>query len=73
MMKEIQTHYRTCNLCEAMCGLEITYQDDKVLSIKGDQEDSLSQGYTCPKSKALIDLHEDKDRLKTPIRRTQND
>lgn len=71
MMQQTNTHYRTCHLCEAMCGLEITYQDKTILSIKGDSKDALSQGYTCPKSKALIDLHQDKDRLKTPIRRTQ--
>ncbi|WP_351088086.1 molybdopterin-dependent oxidoreductase [Shewanella sp. S1-49-MNA-CIBAN-0167] len=69
-MSEINTHYRNCNICEAMCGLEITYQDNQILSIKGDQLDPFSQGYNCPKSLALEDFYTDKDRLKTPIRRT---
>ncbi len=69
-MENIQTHYRTCNLCEAMCGLEIQHNGTDVLSIKGDKEDALSKGHICPKAVALQDLYHDKDRLKTPIKRT---
>ena len=71
-MEIIKTHYRTCNLCEAMCGLEITYQDKTILSIKGDKKDPLSKGHICPKAIALQDLYHDLDRLKTPIKRTKN-
>ena len=67
-----QTHFRTCNLCEAMCGIVIKHDGDKVLSIKGDKEDPFSQGYICPKATALQDLHEDPDRLRQPIERTAN-
>jgi len=69
-MSDINTHYRNCNICEAMCGLEIKYQDKEILSIKGDQQDPFSKGYNCPKATALQDFYTDKDRLKTPIRRT---
>jgi len=69
-MSDIKTHYRNCNICEAMCGLEIKYQDKEILSIKGDQKDPFSKGYNCPKATALQDFYMDKDRLKTPIRRT---
>ncbi|MGB1221897.1 MAG: hypothetical protein ACPG43_10175, partial [Alcanivoracaceae bacterium] len=31
-------HYRTCNLCEAMCGLEIEHQDGAVVAIRGDKQ-----------------------------------
>jgi anaerobic selenocysteine-containing dehydrogenase len=71
-METIKTHFRTCNLCEAMCGLEITYQDKTILNIKGDKMDGFSQGHICPKAVALQDLYHDKDRLKTPIKRTEN-
>ncbi|NQY35175.1 MAG: molybdopterin-dependent oxidoreductase [Alteromonadaceae bacterium] len=69
-MSEIKTHYRNCNICEAMCGLEIKYQGKQILSIKGDKQDPFSAGYMCPKATALQDFYTDKDRLKTPIRRT---
>ena len=61
------THYRICPLCEACCGLEIKVQGGVVSSIKGDARDVLSQGYICPKAVALKDLHEDPDRLRTPL------
>lgn len=66
------THYRTCNLTEAMCGIEITIGPDGRLDIRGDKDDPLSRGYICPKAVALQDIHYDKDRLKYPVRRTQN-
>lgn len=69
-MSEIKTHYRTCNICEAMCGIEIQYQGKEILSIKGDKKDPLSKGHICPKAVALQDFYYDKDRLRKPIKRT---
>lgn len=63
-------HYRSCNLCEAICGIEITVQADQRLDIRGDKDDPFSRGYICPKAVALQDVHDDKDRLKYPVRRT---
>src|SRR4030095_14244458 len=63
-------HYRNCNLCEAICGIEIEVQGDDRLNIRGDKEDPFSRGYICPKAVALQDIHYDKDRLKFPVRRT---
>ena len=63
-------HYRACNLCEAICGIEIAVQADQRLDIRGDKDDPFSRGYICPKAAALGDLHYDKDRLKYPVRRT---
>ena len=38
-----------------------------MISIRGHAADVLSQGYICPKAVALKDLHEDPDRLRTPL------
>src|SRR6188474_1236703 len=65
-------HYRNCNLCEAICGIEIAVQADQRLDIRGDKDDPFSRGYICPKAVALQDIHSDKDRLKHPVRRTFN-
>jgi anaerobic selenocysteine-containing dehydrogenase len=65
-------HFRACNLCEAICGIEITVQPDQRLDIRGDKDDPLSHGYICPKAVALQDIHYDKDRLKHPVRRIAN-
>ena len=63
-------HYRTCNLCEAICGIEIDVEPFERLNIRGDKDDVFSRGYICPKAVALQDIHYDKDRLKHPVRRT---
>lgn len=65
-----QTHFRTCNLCEAMCGLEIQVEAGKIQTIKGDQNDPFSRGHICPKVVALQDIYHDPNRLKFPLRRT---
>ncbi|HUR97576.1 MAG TPA: molybdopterin oxidoreductase family protein [Pyrinomonadaceae bacterium] len=70
--KPTDTHYRSCNLCEAMCGIEISIRDDQTLDIRGDKNDPFSRGYICPKAVALQDIHNDKDRLRHPVRRTSD-
>lgn len=68
-----RTHFRACNLCEAICGLEITVSNtNEILTIKGDPLDPLSRGHICPKAVALKDVYTDENRLKTPVLRTKN-
>lgn len=66
------THYRNCNLCEAMCGLEIKTQDKEIISIRGDKADLFSRGHICPKALGMKDIYEDPDRLKFPMKKTAN-
>lgn len=67
-----EVHYRTCNLCEAICGIEIKHADGKVISIAGDKMDPFSRGHICPKAVALKDIDEDTNRLKFPVKRTRS-
>ncbi len=68
----MKTHYRTCNICEALCGIEIKHEDGKIISIKGDDKDPLSRGHICPKAVALQDFYSDEDRLTEPLKKTVN-
>lgn len=61
------TAYRTCPLCEATCGLALTVEDGRVTAIRGDADHVFSRGFICPKGAALAELHEDPDRLRTPL------
>ncbi len=63
------THFRACNLCEAICGLAIEVRDGEITSIRGDRDDPFSRGHICPKAVALQDIHNDPDRLRQPMRR----
>ncbi|WND02687.1 molybdopterin-dependent oxidoreductase [Temperatibacter marinus] len=73
MTSETKTVYRACNLCEAICGLEIKVKDNNIISIKGDKKDPFSRGHICPKGTALQDLQEDPDRLKFPVKKVGED
>src|SRR5688572_26780400 len=63
----MRTAYRTCPFCEATCGLEVTLDGDEVVQVRGDAEDVFSRGFLCPKGVGLKALHEDPDRLRTPL------
>lgn len=63
-----RTVFRTCPLCEATCGLEITVNpQEQVVRIRGDQQDVFSRGFICPKGSTLKQLYEDPDRLRKPL------
>ena len=63
----MRTAFRTCPLCEAGCGLEISLRGDEVVRIRGDRDDVFSHGYICPKGSTLKQFHEDPDRLRAPL------
>ncbi len=70
-MGDIITKYRTCPLCEATCGLEVSVEisptGPRVTRIRGDRDDVFSHGFLCPKGSTLKQLHEDPDRLRAPL------
>ena len=72
MKTDQHIHYIACNLCEAICGLEIKLENGLIRSIKGDKQDPLSKGHICPKAVALQDIYNDPDRLRQPIKKTDN-
>ena len=63
------TRLGVCNLCEAICGIELTLEDGAVTGIRGNEADPLSRGYICPKGVSMADVYADPDRLRRPIRR----
>jgi anaerobic selenocysteine-containing dehydrogenase len=65
----VEKRIGVCNLCEAICGLELTIEQGKVTGVRGNPDDPLSRGHICPKGVAIADLHTDPDRLRHPVRR----
>lgn len=61
------THYRTCPLCEATCGLEISHRGEEVIRIRGDRDDVFSHGFICPKGSTLGKLDRDPERVRSPL------
>ncbi|MEO6495991.1 MAG: molybdopterin-dependent oxidoreductase [Solirubrobacteraceae bacterium] len=70
-MGDTRTAYRTCPLCEATCGLELTI-NGSVQKVRGDAQDVFSHGFLCPKGVSLKELHEDPDRLRAPMRKRED-
>ena len=64
---DTRTAYRTCPLCEAGCGLEVSVRGPQVVRIRGDRDDVFSHGYLCPKGSTLKQLHDDPDRVRRPL------
>src|SRR3954469_7301364 len=64
------THFRACNICEAMCGLAVEVERGRVTSIRGDRDDPFSRGYSCGKAAALARVHADPARLREPMMRS---
>ncbi len=56
-----------CRICNAMCGIVVTLEGEQVIRVRGDAEHPLSEGYTCPKGRALPEFHHDPRRLDVPV------
>lgn len=61
-----------CRICEPLCGMIATVEDGKLIALRPDKDHPVSQGFACPKGIAFADLHNDPDRVTTPLRRTPN-
>ncbi|MFZ0014243.1 MAG: molybdopterin-dependent oxidoreductase, partial [Acidimicrobiia bacterium] len=67
MPETTATHFRTCPLCEATCGLEVGHRGETIVRIRGDRDDVFSHGYICPKGSTLGKLDTDPDRIRVPL------
>ncbi|MES2150596.1 MAG: molybdopterin-dependent oxidoreductase [Pseudomonadota bacterium] len=63
----MSSSHRICPFCEAACGLTVEHEAGRVLRVRADPADVFSHGYLCPKAVGLKELHEDPDRLRTPL------
>lgn len=63
------THYTTCNICEATCGLAVHVSGNRVTGIEPDTEHVASQGYACVKGLKIHEVHHSPDRLRHPQKR----
>ncbi len=52
----MRTHLHTCTLCEAMCGVVVSVEGERVVAVRGDKDDPMSRGYLCAKGPASRQL-----------------
>lgn len=65
--------HTVCTICEANCGMIVHIQDGQLLKTEGNPAHPISQGYLCPKGKALPNMLKAEDRLRHPLKKTGED
>jgi anaerobic selenocysteine-containing dehydrogenase len=55
-----------CRVCTSVCGILVDIDGDRVVTVHGDGEHPFSHGYTCPKGRALPQIHHHPHRLEHP-------
>jgi anaerobic selenocysteine-containing dehydrogenase len=52
-----------CRSCNGFCPVDVTIEDGRAVKVVGNRRAPLYHGYTCPKGRALPQLHHRPDRL----------
>ncbi len=64
------TEKRTfCRVCEPACGLIATVENEQLVALRADREHPISKGFVCNKGIYGLDVHNDPDRLRVPLKR----
>lgn len=59
-----------CRVCEPACGLVAEVEDAKLVGLRPDKEHPITKGFACHKGIYCLDIHNDPDRVNTPLRKT---
>jgi anaerobic selenocysteine-containing dehydrogenase len=62
----VRTIRSFCRVCTSVCGILVDVEGDVVTRVRGDRDHPLSQGYSCPKGRALPLMHHHPDRIERP-------
>ncbi len=68
------TEHKTtfCRICEPLCGMIATVEDGRLVALRADKDHPLSSGFACQKGIAFTEVHNDPDRVTSPLRRGPN-
>ncbi len=58
-----------CRVCEPACGMIAVVEDGELTALKPDKEHPITKGFVCHKGIYGLDIHNDPDRLKVPLKR----
>jgi len=60
-----------CALCVHSCGMNAYVRDGKIVRVEGMAEHPLNKGELCPRGQAVLDFQYAPERLKYPLKRTE--
>src|SRR5436305_15196464 len=58
-----------CRICEACCGMVATVEGGRVTKLRADKANPFSEGYICAKGPAYLEMQNDRDRVRQPLKR----
>lgn len=58
-----------CQFCNSNCRLNVDLKADRILAVRGEDDDPVQNGQLCVKAEMMPQLVYNKDRLTTPLRR----
>jgi anaerobic selenocysteine-containing dehydrogenase len=61
--------YSFCRICANTCGVVLDLDGDRIVSIHGDREHPVTEGYACGKGREAGEMHRRSDRIVRPLKR----
>lgn len=58
-----------CVLCSQNCGLRVDIQDNKIVAVRADKTNPITQGYSCNKGYSIAHYADHKQRVQEPLKR----
>ena len=66
----VETRKSFCRFCHVFCGLEVDVEDGRVTAVRGDPDNAVTHGYTCPKGRAEVERINHPERLRGASKRS---
>ncbi|MFC2018193.1 molybdopterin-dependent oxidoreductase [Chloroflexota bacterium] len=66
---EQQVIKTACQICHAMCGINVHLDNGRIVKVEGMKEHPMNQGRLCPKAAGIIDLVYSPERLNYPMKK----
>lgn len=64
-----QTHSTFCRICEALCGLDVDVEKNRVVSIRPNPKHVATKGFACKKGLEQHHMYDSPDRVRYPLAR----
>lgn len=65
----VETKHTYCKVCMTHCGLVAEVAGDQIVKVRGDKDHPLTNGYTCPKGRAVGAFHHQPNAITRPLMR----
>lgn len=69
MNNKVEEHYSFCRICESLCGLKISTENNRIIGIEPDKDHVATDGFSCVKGLYQHEMYASPDRLKQPLKK----